>query len=73
MASENIEVIAKIKPSNGQKFAIADAEDVEMPDGKRLPDVIPKLVPVTKGEYEELEAAGKIEPDVYYMIARDEA
>jgi hypothetical protein len=54
-------------------FPLVEAKDVQVEDGKRLPDVIPKLVPVTKGEYEELEAAGKIEPDVYYMIARDEA
>lgn len=66
-------ILEKIKQAAGKTYALVDAEDVEMADGKRLPAAIPKLVPVTKGEYEELEAAGKIEPDVYYMIARDEA
>lgn len=54
-------------------FPLVEAKDVQVDGDKRLPDVIPKLLPVTKAEYEELEAAGKIEPDVYYMIARDEA
>ena len=31
-----IELIAKIKPKNKGKFALVDAEDVEMPNGKRL-------------------------------------
>ena len=31
-----IELIDKIKPKNGQNFAMVDAADVEMPDGTRL-------------------------------------
>lgn len=31
-----IELIGKIKPKNGGKFAMVDAEDVELPDGTRL-------------------------------------
>lgn len=68
-----IELIDKIKPKNNGEFAMVDAVDVEMEDGTRLPDAIPKIKPVTKDEYDALVAAGKIEPDVYYMIARDEA
>lgn len=31
-----IELIDKIKPKNGGEFALVDAADVELPDGKRL-------------------------------------
>ena len=34
--SEFIELIAKIKPANGQTFALMDAIEIEMPDGTRL-------------------------------------
>ena len=63
-------ILEKIKQAAGKTYALVDAEDVEMADGKRLPAAIPKLVALTKEQYEALE---KIEPDVYYMIARDEA
>lgn len=59
----------KAKPSG--KFALIDAVDVEMPDGSRLPDVIPRLQFVTTEKYKALEEAGEIDPDIYYMIARD--
>ena len=34
-----IELISKIKPKNNGTFAMVDAADVEMPDGKRLSEV----------------------------------
>lgn len=34
-----IELIGKIKPKNNGTFAMVDASDVEMPDGKRLSEV----------------------------------
>lgn len=39
MASGYIELISKIKPKNNGTFAMVDASDVEMPDGKRLSEV----------------------------------
>lgn len=67
-----IELIDKIKPKNNGSFAMVDAGDVEMEDGTRLPDAIPKIQTVTKDEYNALVEAGEDDPDVYYMIARDE-
>ena len=61
----------KAKPSG--EFALIDAADVEMPDGSRLPDVIPIIRTVTKDEYEAMSEAGNIDPNIYYMIARDKA
>jgi hypothetical protein len=34
-----IELISKIKPKNNGTFAMVDASDVEMPNGKRLSEV----------------------------------
>ena len=39
MASGYIELISKIKPKNNGTFAMVDASDVEMPNGKRLSEV----------------------------------
>lgn len=58
----------KAKPSG--KFALIDAVDVEMPDGSRLPDVIPRLLFITQEEYDAL-TEDEIDPNIYYMIARD--
>ena len=58
----------KAKPSGG--FALIDAVDIEMPDGSRLPDAIPRLQFITMEEYNALEE-DEIDPDIYYMIARD--
>lgn len=33
-----VEIIGKMKPKNNQQFALMDAVDVEMPDGRRLDD-----------------------------------
>lgn len=41
--SENIEVIAKIKPKNNGGFSLMDAADIEMPDGKRIPEALEGL------------------------------
>lgn len=35
-----INLIDKIKPKNNGTFAMVDAQDVEFPDGKRLPEKI---------------------------------
>lgn len=59
----------KLTPSGD--FPLVDAKDIVTEDGRRLPMVIPKMVPITKADYDALVAAGKVEPDVYYMIARD--
>lgn len=37
-----IELIAKIKPKNNGSFPMADAVDVEMPDGLRIPEAVAK-------------------------------
>ena len=37
-----IELIAKIKPKNNGSFPMADAVDVEMPDGLRVPEAVAK-------------------------------
>lgn len=44
----SIELIDKIKPKNGGKFALVDAVDVEMPDGTRLSDLVPLLEEIAK-------------------------
>ena len=56
----------KIKPKNNGTFALVDATDVEMPDGSRLSDHLP--VYVTQDEYDALEAAGAVDPNVSYYI-----
>lgn len=66
----SIELIAKVKPKNGGKFALMDAEDVEMPNGSRLSEQ-PMIVTMTQSEYTALEEAGEVDPTVIYMIARD--
>lgn len=63
-------ILEKIKQTTGKNYALVDAEDVEMPDGSRLPAAIPTLVPITQDEYNALEAEGEIDPTAYYMIAR---
>lgn len=35
-----IDLIDKIKPKNGGKFPMVDAEDVQMPDGTRLDEAM---------------------------------
>ena len=75
MAGEYVEVIAKIKPAGGNSFALMDAQDVETEGGKRLNEVlagIPVIVPLTQSEYKALENAGEIEPDVIYIVSRDD-
>ena len=37
----SVELIDKIKPKNNGGFALVDAADVEMPDGKRLSEFNP--------------------------------
>lgn len=72
MNSVALKLYDKLTPSGS--FALLDAKDVEMEDGKRLPDVInalPKIVTMTKDEYQALEDSGMVEPDVIYMIKRD--
>lgn len=54
----SIELIDKIKPKNGKDFPLVDAEDVLMPDGKRL-DELTTAYPVTEG-------ADVLQPDRYY-------
>lgn len=62
-----ITLIDKIKPKNGGKFPLVDAEDVLMPDGKRLHEFSP-FIPVTQDEYDALVTAGTVDPSKYYMI-----
>lgn len=38
-----ISLIDKIKPKNNGSFAMVDAQDVDMGDGKRLPEALDEL------------------------------
>lgn len=60
----------KIKPKNGGSFALVDAQDVELPDGSRLPDHLP--VYLTQEAYDALAAAGEINDTTLYMIVEDD-
>ena len=53
-----LELIDKIKPKNGGKFPLMDAEDVLMPDGKRLSE-FRSVYPVEGG-------AADLQPETYY-------
>lgn len=55
-----LELIDKIKPKNGGKFPLVDAEDVLMPDGKRL-DEFRSVYPVEEG-------AADLQPETYYAF-----
>ena len=78
-----IELIDKIKQKNNGTFALVDATDVDMGDGKRLSDkeffteadvktVISDLfVPCTQAEYDALVSAGTVDENKYYMIVGD--
>lgn len=61
-----IELIDKIKPKNGGSFPMADACDVEMPDGTRLSDQ-----PVIKAVSALPEDAAE-HPNVLYLIVEDD-
>lgn len=75
-----IYIIGKLKQKNNGKFALLDATDVEMPDGRRLSecgfvaieDVKDLFVPITQEEYDALEASGTVDMDKYYYIKKEE-
>ena len=79
-----VPLIDKIKPKNGGKFAIADAEDIDMPNGKRLDKFAEdtetrmsalesqKVVFLTEDEYFALLDAGEIDEETKYMIIEEE-
>ena len=56
-----VEVIGTLKPKNGQSFPIAEAADIEMPDGSRLSDF-------SAGAYPVLDGVAVLEPDKYYVF-----
>lgn len=70
-----IELIAKIKPTNGGSFAMVDAHDVELADGRRLDEFVDDMknytpfVTLTQAQYDSLEV---IEDDVIYLIVRED-
>lgn len=66
-----IPISDKFKPMGVSGFALMDAEDIEMPNGERLHEVIPVIIPVSESGYLELEAKGEIDPNAYYMVAGD--
>lgn len=61
-----IELISKIKPKNGGNFPMVDAEDVLMPNGKRLSDLLIEVV--TQIEYDALVDADTVDDSVLYLI-----
>lgn len=61
-----IQLIDKIKPKNNGSFPMVDAEDVELPDGRRLTSVLPVFV--TEEEYNAMEAAGTVDPNISYYV-----
>ena len=77
-------LISKLKQANNGKFALVDADDVEMPDGTRLSDKelltaeeVKGIVnglhePVTQAEYDALVQAGTVDPNKYYYIKKEE-
>lgn len=70
-----IYIIGKLKQKNDGKFALLDAADVEMPDGKRLSEVgfltNDSLVPITQEAYNDLTDAEKNDPSKYYFIKKE--
>ena len=62
-----LKIEAIIKPDGD--FPIADAEDIVMPNGERLHEAIPVIIPISESGYLELEAKGEIDPNAYYMVA----
>ena len=61
-----IELISKIKTKNNGAFAIVDAVDVEMPDGRRLSEMV--FTVKTQEEYDALVEAGEVDETTLYMI-----
>jgi hypothetical protein len=68
-----IELIGKIKPKNGGKFALVDAADVQVGDG-RLDATLTQLTPVylLQEEYDALADAGAVEEERLYIILEPE-
>lgn len=58
----SIELIDKIKPKNGGSFPMVDAEDVLMPDGKRLDEL------ELQGAYPVTEGVAELQPEKYYTF-----
>ena len=63
-----LNIMQKIKPIGN--FPVADAVDIEMPDGKRLSEYTP-FIAVTQDEYDALVAAGTVDESKYYVIVED--
>lgn len=55
-----IELIDTIKPKNGGSFPIVEAEDVSMPDGKRLSEM--------SMSYPIVEADAELQPGCYHVF-----
>lgn len=66
-----IELISKIKPKNNGAFAIVDAADVEMPDGRRLSEMV--FTVKTQEEYDALVEAGEVDETTLYMIVESDS
>lgn len=66
-----IELISKIKPKNNGTFAIVDAVDVEMPDGRRLSEMV--FTVKTQEEYDALVEAGEVDETTLYMIVESDS
>lgn len=66
-----IELISKIKPKNNGKFAMVDAVDVEMPDGRRLSEMV--FTVKTQEEYDALVEAGEVDETTLYMIVESDS
>lgn len=64
-----IGVTGKFKPKSNN-FAIVDAQDVEMPDGKRLSECMPVML--SRSAYQALVDAEEVNPDTPYLIYEDE-
>lgn len=67
-----IYIIGKLKQKNNGKFALLDAEDVEMPDGTRLSEYINKVfTPITQEEYNAHIANGTVDENRPYFIKKE--
>lgn len=62
-----ITIIDTIKPKNGGKFPIVEAQDVSCGDA-RLSELLP--VCLTQAEYDALAAAGTLNPKTPYFIKK---
>lgn len=62
-------IIDKIKPANGGNFPMVDAQDVAMPDGTRLDQVMPIFL--SQSDYDALVEAEQVDEKRMYMIVEE--